>query len=161
MRLHALDRGLVKILVAQAVGIVGEPICQRQFTCSRWRRRVGTLRPDETRCEWECSCASAQAQESAAGKRHVSLPKWFGTPRACAAPSVLSVPLPRHPILYRSDSGVSPAFLITGSVSGQVRKRSAAAAASGSRAFLVTAPAKNVSGCTAEGIVATNVTPGT
>src|SRR5215212_871628 len=82
MRLHALDRGLVQVFVAQAMGIVGESICQRQFMCSRYRRRVGTLRPDQTRCEWECNCASAQTQEIAAGKLHFSLPKLFGTPQS-------------------------------------------------------------------------------
>jgi len=46
----------------------------------------------------------------------------------------------------RSESGVSPAFKITGAASGDARKRISALAASGCWTVLVSAPAKKVVG---------------
>ena len=51
------------------------------------------------------------------------------------------------------ETGVNPAFKIVGAASGAARKRSSALAASGSRAVLVSAPAKKNPGWSSAGIV--------
>ena len=60
---------------------------------------------------------------------------------------------------YRSDSGASPAFVITGAASGELRKRISALAASGCWALAVKAPAKKVICWTSFGSGPTKVMP--
>src|SRR6185369_4607506 len=64
-------------------------------------------------------------------------------------------------VRYRAEGGVSPAFKITGTASGDARKRIRALAASGCRTVLVSAPAKVNPGCSSAGIAPTKVIPGT
>jgi hypothetical protein len=47
---------------------------------------------------------------------------------------------------YRADGGISPAFKIAGTASGDARKRISALAASGCRTVLASAAAKKVGG---------------
>src|SRR6476646_2254771 len=62
---------------------------------------------------------------------------------------------------YRFESGISPAFRITGAASGEARKRIRAPAASGYRTAPVSAPAKKTFGWSSSGIVPTKEIPGT
>ena len=72
-----------------------------------------------------------------------------------AIPNYSATPLPRGKwrlfemlgcAVYRPETGVSPAFRIVVAASGDARKRIRALAASGCRAVLVSAPAKETSG---------------
>src|SRR5262245_41535448 len=74
MRLHALDGGLVEVLVAQAMGIGGEPIRQRSLPRRRCWRCLMTLGLCHRRCHGESYCTGKEVQQSAAGKVHSALP---------------------------------------------------------------------------------------
>src|SRR5437660_617044 len=65
------------------------------------------------------------------------------------------------PPVTRCQGGVSPAFKIAGAAAGAARKRISALPASGCRALLVRAPAKENPGCSSAGIAPTKLTPGT
>src|SRR5215831_12921630 len=118
MRLRALDRGLVKILLAHAMGIVGEPVCQRQFTCSRCRRRVETLRTDQIRPNGSAAALALRRKKVRRGSsmcvppkvvRHADrpLPDSISKSRRAKSPECLLV----GPLTLRVDRAMSTAAI--------------------------------------------------
>ncbi len=75
MHFDAFDGGIVEIVIAQTVGIGGEPFRERSFARRRDRRCRTIFRPCNSRSDRQDSRASGEMQKLSAWKFHCDLPQ--------------------------------------------------------------------------------------